>query len=65
MRGCFDTHPCRRDDAVVIAGRQGDPGPDLVRLRLDLGVVGFLPEGQCGWRVVSDAELLTRFSRWL
>ena len=47
MRSGFDARPCRADDAMVIAGRQGDPRPDLVRPRLDLGLVRFCPERQC------------------
>src|ERR1700758_1884781 len=47
MWSCFDPGMCRSDDAVVIPGRQGDPGPDLVRPCLDLRMIGFLAEGQC------------------
>lgn len=38
----------RCDEAVVVAGRQGDPGPDLVRPHLDLSMTGLCPGGQRG-----------------
>ena len=48
MRSGFDAGTRRRDDAVIVAGRQVDPGPDLVRPCLDLGVIGLGPERQRG-----------------
>jgi hypothetical protein len=36
----FYTGTRRRNDAVVVAGRQVDPGPDLVCPCLDLAEVG-------------------------
>ena len=46
MRSGFDARACRADDAMVIASRQGDPRPDLVRPRFDLGMISFSPERQ-------------------
>lgn len=47
-RSGLDASSRRRDDAVVIAAGQVDPGPDLVCPRLDLGVISLGPERQCG-----------------
>ena len=44
MRSGLDACTRRGDDAVIVAGGQIDPGPDLVRLRLDLSVIGLGPE---------------------
>jgi hypothetical protein len=44
----FNASARRRDDAVVVAGCQVDPGPDLVRPRLDLAVIGLSPQGERG-----------------
>ena len=46
MRSGFDAGPRRRDDAVIIAACQVDPGLDLVRPCLDLGVIRLGPERQ-------------------
>jgi hypothetical protein len=46
MRSSLRARPGRSDDAVIVAGRQSDPGPDLVGPGLDLGMVGLRTEGQ-------------------
>ena len=48
MRSGFGASTCRADDAMVIAGRQGHPRPDLVRPCPDLGVICLGPERQRG-----------------
>src|ERR1700683_5801032 len=46
VRSSLRTRTGRCDDAVIVTGSQGDPGPDLVGPGFDLWMVGLRAEGQ-------------------